>query len=707
MYNWLIVFIIMISYNSSAVNLKSIDSLKQLARMANDTSKVRYMNDVSYSYYKDLNDDSAFTYAKKAIQLQQLFYNPLEYLSSYKIIANLFFVKGANDSVLAISAKGLELANKTNNFEYQFSFLKLIATTLDYTHQTELALSYYLKTRSLAEQHKDTTRVIESISSLGSFYANTNNFDLALRSGREAISLILGRYRKDSASIDYRNLAEIYSNMGSVMARYYTSGLKPIAYIDSSLVYYNKGILFGKKTKNNAVLLILFINISDSYNLKGEYIKAVDVLMQASEIVLNSGNFRLKAVIFLNLGDAYRGLNSINVSIQYLNSAIELTRKNDFKEMAMEAYRSLSKTYEKINNYDEAFINYTKFNNYRDTLSNQELSGIISEKVTKYETDKKEIAIALLTKDSELQQHEIGKQKIVRNIVLSGLFLVILLSGLLLGRYKQIKSLNNDLDKTNSLINNKNRIIMDSIDYAERIQRLILPPVEVLHENFADSFVLYLPKDVIGGDIYWFAKHENVFTLAAVDCTGHGVPGALMSMAAFNLLNASVRATEVPEAASVITGVNKGLPNFVVRDNDRSSVRDGMDLVVCSIDRETLQLNFAGVQNPVYVIRDKQLTELKPEHISIGDPAYADHVFSTQSIVLQKGDWLYLFTDGYADQKGGPQNKKLYYQPFRDLLTEMSGLKGEEQKQRLEDHFREWKGKNEQFDDVLILGIKI
>jgi serine phosphatase RsbU (regulator of sigma subunit) len=248
---------------------------------------------------------------------------------------------------------------------------------------------------------------------------------------------------------------------------------------------------------------------------------------------------------------------------------------------------------------------------------------------------------------------------------------------------------------------------MDSIDYAERIQRLILPPVEVLHENFADSFVLYLPKDVIGGDIYWFAKHENVFTLAAVDCTGHGVPGALMSMAAFNLLNASVRATEVPEAASVITGVNKGLPNFVVRDNDRSSVRDGMDLVVCSIDRETLQLNFAGVQNPVYVIRDKQLTELKPEHISIGDPAYADHVFSTQSIVLQKGDWLYLFTDGYADQKGGPQNKKLYYQPFRDLLTEMSGLKGEEQKQRLEDHFREWKGKNEQFDDVLILGIKI
>ncbi|MBL7892418.1 MAG: SpoIIE family protein phosphatase, partial [Bacteroidia bacterium] len=248
---------------------------------------------------------------------------------------------------------------------------------------------------------------------------------------------------------------------------------------------------------------------------------------------------------------------------------------------------------------------------------------------------------------------------------------------------------------------------MDSIDYAERIQRLILPPLETVRHHFSDSFVVYIPKDVISGDIYWFTKQENIFLLSAIDCTGHGVPGALMSMVAYNLLNRSVSAGEKRDAVPVITSMNKGLKNFLASRIENSSVRDGMDMSVCSIDLNTLQLNFAGAQNSVYIVRNGELTELKAENVSMGDPAYFDHVFLNQSMQLKKGDWVYLFTDGYADQKGGPNNKKFYYQPFKEMIIGMNNLSGKEQKLNSEKLFYAWKGENEQLDDVLIIGVKI
>ena len=180
-----------------------------------------------------------------------------------------------------------------------------------------------------------------------------------------------------------------------------------------------------------------------------------------------------------------------------------------------------------------------------------------------------------------------------------------------------------------------------------------------------------------------------------------------MSMVAYNLLNRSVNIGETPDAVSVITNMNRGLQNFLAQRIEKTGVRDGMDMAVCSIDLNTLQLNYAGAQNSAYIVRGKQLTELKAEGISMGDPAYSDHVFSGQNMELKKGDWLYLFTDGYVDQKGGPNNKKFYYQPFKDLLAGISDLSGTEQKQKLENLFQEWKGENEQLDDVLIIGVKI
>lgn len=701
----LLLFIISVAANATGTN--SIDSLRLLVGQSGDTSRIRHINEIASFYYKTAAFDSALKNANAAIELQKQFDSPQQLIVSCGIIMNIYYNEGKYNLSREMAFKGLEAANKINDIYNKILFHTNIANTYERQGKSEVALDNYLQGLSLAEKQRDSIKVAELYSSLGAFYLNKDNFDMALLSHRKSLSILLAKHNTDSVSFNYVSLATSYSNMGNLMARYYIHKVKPKTYVDSALYYYNKGIAITRKINDSNRLSVLLINASDSYNMMGNYTKAIDLLMEASEIVSHTDNFAARVVTCINLGDAYRGLNNIDVSIQYLKKAIELARQAGAKLFISESYLSLSKTYEKVNRYNEAFESYKAYSNYRDSILDTQSSGVISEMMAQYETDKKETEIELLTKDSELQQHQIGKQKVIRNIVLSGLFLITVLSLLLLGRYRLSKRLNIEFDKTNTLIYNKNRLIMDSIDYAERIQQLILPPMEMLNRHFSDSFTVYFPKDVISGDIYWFTKRENIVLLAAVDCTGHGVPGALMSMVAYNLLNRAVNSTDKADATSVISNVNRGLQNFVAQSDDKMNVRDGMDIALCSIDLNTLQLNFAGAQNPAYIVRDKHLTEFKGEHVSMGDPAFVNHVFCSHQMELKRGDWLYLITDGYADQKGGPNNKKFYYQPLKDLITGISDLSGVQQKQKLEDVFNEWKGKGEQLDDVLIIGVKI
>lgn len=702
-------FLLLICLKVFADNtVKRVDSLRLLISHADDTAKIRLLNDIAEIFdLETFNHDSAAYYAAASIELQKRNDNPIQYIISANILAYHYFILGNSDSSLAISFRGLNLAEKFGDVEHKYPLLRNIANTYNSMGKTEFALDYYLRSLSVAEQNKDSLRISESYSSIGIFYTNNNNLDLSQQSHRASLNILLSMYGSDSVSFEHRFLANAYSNLGSLMIRYYTNRIKPITYVDSALFYFNKGIYIARKIDDKLRLINLLINTSDACNIKGNYATAINLLMEASDEITKAPNTYYKVCVWINLGDAHRGLNNINVSLQYLQRAVDLARESKLNDLVSEAYHSLAKTYEKAGRYNEAYENYKSYSEIKDTILNFQSAEAISEMLTKYETTKKDAEILLLTKDNELQQQEIGRQKSVRNIVLFGLLLIIGLSLLLLGRYRITKRLNNELDKTNSLIYNKNRLIMDSIDYAERIQRLILPPLETVRHHFSDSFVVYIPKDVISGDIYWFTKQENIFLLSAIDCTGHGVPGALMSMVAYNLLNRSVSAGEKLDAVPVITSMNKGLKNFLASRIENSGVRDGMDMSVCSIDLNTLQLNFAGAQNSVYIVRDGELTELKAENVSMGDPAYFDHVFLNQSMQLKKGDWVYLFTDGYADQKGGPNNKKFYYQPFKEMIIGMNNLSGKEQKLNSEKLFYAWKGENEQLDDVLIIGVKI
>jgi sigma-B regulation protein RsbU (phosphoserine phosphatase) len=271
---------------------------------------------------------------------------------------------------------------------------------------------------------------------------------------------------------------------------------------------------------------------------------------------------------------------------------------------------------------------------------------------------------------------------------------------------------NNELEIKNEIIEEKNKDIKDSINYAQRIQLAILPPVEKINKELKDYFIFYQPKDIVSGDFYWQAsvhttpangEPQEVVVMAAVDCTGHGVPGALMSIIGSTILNQTVTNRDINSPADVLNYLNKEIIKSL------STIKDGMDIAFCAINRSALELQYAGANNPLYIVRNKQLIEIKADKQAIGaDNENAEiKTFTNHIFQLEKGDAVYLFTDGYADQFGGPKGKKFKYKKFQELLIEIHEHTMEEQKSLLKLHHEQWKGSLEQVDDILVIGIRI
>jgi len=257
-------------------------------------------------------------------------------------------------------------------------------------------------------------------------------------------------------------------------------------------------------------------------------------------------------------------------------------------------------------------------------------------------------------------------------------------------------------------IEEQNKHIMDSIYYAKRIQNAILPPDSYVHELLPESFILYKPKDIVSGDFYWLTKKDKFVMVAAVDCTGHGVPGAFMSIVGNNQLNYAVNVKKARTSAKILDELNKGVTNTLREKSGTSSVKDGMDIALCTINNETNTLDFSGAFNPLIQIRNNEVEIIKPDKFPIG--AFIEdelQKFTSHEIKLKKGDVYYIFSDGYPDQFGGPDNRKFFAKRFRELLHEIHKKPMTEQKEILDKTIEDWKGDKEQIDDILVIGIRV
>lgn len=356
-------------------------------------------------------------------------------------------------------------------------------------------------------------------------------------------------------------------------------------------------------------------------------------------------------------------------------------------------------------------------------------------RIQQQELDLKTAREKALTTENELletqkkqEAERAQKARQIRNmaIVLGALMVLVaimILFGLISTRKKnqilaeskrQIEKINADLEKTNAevlkqkdIIEQKNQSITDSIQYASRIQTAVLPPINFLDEWGLENFILFKPKDIVSGDFYWGVKKNEKIMIAAVDCTGHGVPGAFMSMLGHTFLDEIVNTREIDNAAAILNILREEIINTLKQKGTTGEARDGMDVSLVIIDLKSGKLDYAGANNPLYLIRDGKLIRYKADSMPIGIHFISFTPFTNQIIQIRKGDYLYLFSDGYADQFGGPRGKKFMYKPFQDLLLQNSSKPMDLQKEILDNTFGKWKNEREQVDDVMVIGIHI
>jgi serine phosphatase RsbU (regulator of sigma subunit) len=404
----------------------------------------------------------------------------------------------------------------------------------------------------------------------------------------------------------------------------------------------------------------------------GNYVNAIEYLKESIDLRRDIDHIQGLITSCTELGEIYLIQKHHTQALEQFEKAMLLSVEVKAAQKQMRLHKLFYDTFKELNNTDQALQNFEKFFEIKSQLLSDEAANNIRKVQTAFEKEKSE-------REAELER--------IRNA---------------------------ELQKANTIIEQKNKDITDSINYAKRIQLGILPSKEVLDKCFDNYFVLYKPKDIVSGDFYWAVESSDRETdtklsiIAAVDCTGHGVPGAFMSMLGNTLLNQTITNPKVRSAADVLNYLNRKLPENLKATGAEQNIRDGMDMTLCIFDLKNMRMQFAGANNPIWIIRNRELIELKGDKQPISASTDSEKKdFTNQTFQLKKDDHVYLFTDGYADQFGGPKEKKFSYKRLKELLMENVSKTPGQQKEVLLSAFNDWKGELEQIDDVCVIGIRI
>ena len=294
-------------------------------------------------------------------------------------------------------------------------------------------------------------------------------------------------------------------------------------------------------------------------------------------------------------------------------------------------------------------------------------------------------------------------------IVVALIYLAVLQFWVLLRTRKhlsEMKSAYREIEIQRSELQLRNKDLTDSLNYARRIQAALLPSEHHIRRIFPDYFIYYRPKHIVSGDFYWFSERDDKYFIAAADCTGHGVPGALMSMIGLELIHKIINDMKVDDSDQVLLTMNRELESaFFKEESGKPIIKDGIEMSICIIDKKTRLMEFSGAFLPVYIVRDDKLIEIKGDKKNVVQ-SFAMVSFNRSTFTLQEGDLLYLFSDGYADQFGGPENKKFMYRRLRHILLTISKYPLPDQQRILDETIDSWMEGHDQIDDMMILGIK-
>ena len=565
------------------------------------------------------------------------------------------------------------------------------------------ALKQHFEALKLRESIGDTKGIAASYGNIGNVYNDQENYVLALKNYVLCLKIMQKIGNKKGVATTYNNIALVYTEQKKY---------------DAALQSHYEGLKIRQEINDEKGVAGSYNNIGLVYYHQGNFEEALKnyfMSLKLKEVIEDEPGI---AGVYCNIGEIYAKQKKYKEAEIYLEKAKKLSLEIGYRENLRQTYKALTELWYARKNYQQAYENHVVFINYRDSLNNEETREKTIQNQMTYDFEKKDAIAAAehkkeLENQKELANEKNRKQNLIIAFVVVGLGLVLVFTIFIFRslnlsqKQKKIIELQKDHSEHQRLmVEEKQKDIIDSINYAKRIQDALLKEENHVSEHLPEHFILFRPKDIVSGDFYWAFEKNDYWYLAAADCTGHGVPGAFMSMLGIAFLNEISASAEFLAPAQILDLLRDKIVKELGQKGKDGDSKDGMDISLVCYHMKSKKLQWSGANNSLYILRNNELQEIKANKQPIGFHE-AMQPFTNHTISMEKGDSIYLFTDGYADQFGGPKGKKYKYSKLKETLISLNGQAMDQQKNLLQIEFENWKSNLEQTDDVCLIGLRV
>lgn len=702
----IIVFqLLLFSVQGQANSSRIADLEQELSQEKNDSLRIYLMSEIAYEYEASSLKTAMYWY-DKAIALAKKKKSTYWLSKSYGYKAIVLQFTLDFDSSAFYNQRAIHLANQIGDTVQVTKLYCNLGKTYFENDKVVSALETYKKGLRLAKKINNNLLIATTYRGIAVTYRKMQNHEYSLMYHKMALKIDLEMNSPRDLAMDYANIAVAFQDL--------REWDKANGYLEKAIKIYEELKVQGEE------LAILYNNQASVETEKNNHGKALELFFKAKEQFTLSKEQGSIPFINKNIASCYLKLNKINLAKQYLDSALQHLNMKSNPRITIDAQLILSEILMKQGKHQEASELLLNTYHQKDSLEASYQKREIQELEIKFQTKEKDIKLKQSETERKKKEAELSLEKSINQrrqifvfsltgigVLLLFLFLNVRRSNIRTKRANERIELQKDkLILQKKLIEEKSEEITSSIRYAQSIQNAILPQQPIIDSYFPLNFVVYLPKDIVAGDFYWFEKQLNYVFFAVADCTGHGVPGAMVSVVCHNALNQAVREHQLTNSAELLNKTRE----LVIKTFEKSetNIMDGMDISLCVLDTFTNELQFSGANNSLIIVRDGALIKLKADRQSIG---YSQELrpFTAHTFQLKVKDRIYAFSDGYADQFGGPSSggKKFKSKNLEDLLLSIQELSLSEQKKVVLEKFYHWRGDSEQTDDVCMVAVEI
>ncbi len=631
------------------------------------------------------NYEKSIEYHQKSLEIKEELGDRKGTADSYMNIGNIYLDQGNYVKSIEYNQKSLKIKEEIGDLNGIASTYNNIGNIFLGQGNYEKSIEYHQKSLEINEELGDRKGTADSYNNIGFIYFNQGNYEKSIEYHQKSLEIKEELGDRKGIADSYSNIGLIYDNQGNY---------------EKSIEYHQKSLEIKEEIGLKRGIANSYKNIGHIYFKQGNYKMSLIYCQKSLDIREEIGDKKGIAGSYKNIGNIYKDQGNNEKALRHLLKSKKIFEEINIISGLDGTTKALMEVYEKLGNPQKALEYHKLYISIKDSLAT--MDGIEKEKQRQineqYALEKQADSIKFAD-EIILHQAEANTEKQRRNGLIIISILVLMTLGLVFIQLKKVR-------KGKALVEEKQQEITDSINYAKRLQQGILVPYDLVRSWLSESFILFKPKDIVSGDFYWIEKLGNKVYFAVADCTGHGIPGALVSIICSNALSKALYEDKIADPSKILDQTRVLVEERFVRSHDE--IKDGMDISLCCLNVEEKSITWAGAMNPLWVVRkgSKELEELKPDRQSIGmvekPKRYKQH-----EVKLAKGDSLYLFSDGYQDQFGGEKGRKYMKGRFKKFVLSIQDQDMQTQLTSFEKEFNTWKGDREQIDDVCVMGVRI